>query len=151
MHYRKKFFETMLNLREVERFQKLQRIQNTAARLVTRTKKYDHITEILSSLHWLSIRQRIAFKINLLTYKTLNGLAPPYLTDLITPYSPCRTLRSSSKNLVKPPSRRPRTAYGRRSFSEAAYTEWNKLPQHVKTASSVESFKARLKTFLFTQ
>ncbi|PIK46400.1 putative lethal(3)malignant brain tumor-like protein 3-like [Apostichopus japonicus] len=129
---------------------KLQRIQNTAARLVTRTKKYDSISEIMSGLHWLSIRQRIAFKINLLTFKCLHGLAPPYLTDLITRYNPCRSLRSSSQNLIKPPSRRPRTAYGRRSFVEAAHTEWNILPQHIRTASSVDNFKTKLKTHLFT-
>ena len=130
---------------------KLQRIQNTAARLVTRTKKYDSISAIIRGLHWLSIRQRIAFKINLLTFKALNGLAPPYLSELITPYAPSRSLRSSSQNLIKPPTRRPRTAYGQRSFMEAAHREWNNLPQHARLASSIDVFKTKLKTFLFNQ
>ena len=130
---------------------KLQRVLNTAARLVTRTKKFDSISNIMSGLHWLSIRQRIIFKINLLTFKCLNGLSPSYLMDLITRYTPDRSLRSSSHNRIKPPSRRPRTAYGRRSFTEAAHREWNNLPIHVRTATSIDNFKTKLKTHLFTQ
>ena len=105
----------------------------------------------MRELHWLPIRKRIAFKINLLTYKALHGLAPPYIAELITPYTPYKSLRSSTQNLVKAPRRRPRTAYGRRSFAEAAYKEWNNLPGHVRRAPSVNAFKSQLKTFLFTQ
>ena len=52
---------------------KLQRVQNLAARLVTRTRKYEHITPVLMDLHWLPVEQRIKYKILLLTYKSLNG------------------------------------------------------------------------------
>ena len=62
---------------------KLQRIQNSAARLVTRSRTYDHITPILQNLHWLPIRSRIDFKILLLTYKCHHGTAPVYLQDLV--------------------------------------------------------------------
>ncbi len=55
---------------------KLQIVQNAAARVLTRSRKYDHITPILQSLHWLPIKFRISYKILLLTYKALNGLAP---------------------------------------------------------------------------
>ena len=60
-----------------------QRIQNTAARLVTLSRKSEHITPILRSLHWLPIHHRITFKVLLLTYKILHGQAPKYLSDLI--------------------------------------------------------------------
>ncbi len=55
---------------------KLQIVQNAAARVLTRSRKYDHITQILQSLHWLPIKFRISYKILLLAYKALNGLAP---------------------------------------------------------------------------
>ena len=57
---------------------KLQKIQNHSARIITKKRKYDHITPVLKSLHWLPIKQRIIFKVAILTFKTLNGLAPNY-------------------------------------------------------------------------
>ena len=76
---------------------KLQRLQNTAARLIKGAKKNDHIMPILEELHWLPIRYRIQFKILLLVYKCLHGLAPQYLTELIKLRCPPRTLRSSNR------------------------------------------------------
>ncbi len=61
---------------------KLQIVQNAAARVLTRSRKYDHITPILQSLHWLPIKFGIGYKILLLAYKALNDLAPAYLTSL---------------------------------------------------------------------
>ncbi len=60
---------------------KLQIVQNAAARVLTRSRKYDHITPILQSLHWLPIKFCICYKLLLLTYKALNDLAPAYLTN----------------------------------------------------------------------
>ena len=71
---------------------KLQRIQNAAARLVSLTKKRDHITPVLFQLHWLPVRQRIIFKLLRLTFKTLNGQSAAYISDLVTLYQPQRTL-----------------------------------------------------------
>jgi len=73
----------------------LQRIQNSAARLVTLTSRSDHILPILKKLHWLTIPNRIKFKVLLLTYKALHGLAPEYLTSLLKPYKQTRNLRST--------------------------------------------------------
>ena len=81
--------------------QKLQRAQNAAARLIKLSRKYDHITPHLMDLHWLPIEYRIQFKILLLTYKTLNGLAPSYLSDLLQRYAPVRNLRSFSAFLLQ--------------------------------------------------
>ena len=67
---------------------KIQRIQNSAARLVTRTRSSDHITPVLRTLHWLPVKYRIMYKILLLTYKCMHGLAPEYLNDLIKVYKP---------------------------------------------------------------
>ncbi|KAK0149146.1 hypothetical protein N1851_010331 [Merluccius polli] len=77
-------------------------VQNAAARLLTRTRKYDHITPILSSLHWLTVKARSDVKVLLLIYKILHGLAPSYLKDRIIPYCPSRPLRSSGAGLSIP-------------------------------------------------
>ncbi|XP_071804869.1 uncharacterized protein [Asterias amurensis] len=74
---------------------KLQRVQNSAARLITRTRSLEPITPILRNLHWLPVKSRIVFKLLTLTYKCKNGSAPDYLQDLIQHYHPPRKLRSS--------------------------------------------------------
>ncbi len=79
---------------------KLQVVQNAAARVLTRSRKYDHITPILQYLHWLPIKFHISYKILLLAYKGLNGLAPAYLTSLLSRYNPSRSLRSQNSGLL---------------------------------------------------
>ena len=65
---------------------------NSTARLVSLSRKADHITPLLIDLHWLPVEQRINFKVLLFTYKIVNGLAPSYLNDLLFPYVPRRAL-----------------------------------------------------------
>ena len=127
---------------------KLQCIQNTAARIESKTKKSQHITPVLLSLHWLPIHKRIVFKLLLLTYKALNGQAPSYILDMLTKYKPSRNLRSGTKYLLTVP-RSNTKSYGDRSFQVAAAELFNKLPMELKTAVSTNSFKAQLKTYLF--
>ena len=79
---------------------KLQHVQKAGARLISLSRKHEHITPISLNLHWLPIRYRIVFKILLITYKALNNLAPSYIRDLLTPYIPSLQLHSSSKNLL---------------------------------------------------
>jgi len=61
----------------------LQLLQNSAARVLTRTRGREHITPVLKSLHWLPVCFRIEFKVILVVYKCLNGLWPSYLSDLL--------------------------------------------------------------------
>ena len=107
-----------------------------------------NITPVLFNLHWLPVNQRIIFKILLITYKALNNLAPSYICDLLTSYTPSRQLRSSFKHLLVSPSYNLKT-YGARSFSVAAPSLWNTLPSEIRNAQSVSVFKRRLKTLLF--
>ncbi len=79
---------------------KLQMVQNAAARVLTRTRKYEHISPVLSTLHWLLIKHRIDFKILLITYKSLNGLAPQCLSYLLLHYSPPHPLRAQNSNII---------------------------------------------------
>ena len=125
----------------------LQRVQNVAARIVARTNKFSNIT-FMYNLHWLTVRYRIIFKILLLTYRCLHGLAPPYLIELITPYHQARPLCSSSPKLLEIPKTKLKT-YGDRSFLYAAAFEWNKLPLEIKNSVCIGTFKTRLKTHLF--
>ncbi len=71
----------------------LQLIQNAAARILTRTRKSEHITPVLRSLHWLPVTFRMDFKVLLLVYKSLNGLGPKYSADMLPEYKPNRPLR----------------------------------------------------------
>ncbi len=75
---------------------KLQMVQNAAARVLTRTRKYDHISLVLSTLHWLPINHSIDLKNLLITYKALSGLALQYLSELLSHYSPPRPLHSQN-------------------------------------------------------
>lgn len=125
----------------------LQLVQNAAARVLTKTKKCEHITPILKSLHWLPVCQRIDFKIMLLTYKSLHGLGPKYLTDMLPLHKPSRPLRSSETNLLIIP--RVNTKHGEAGFSYYATNSWNKLPEDLRLAPTLTAFKTRLKTFMF--
>ncbi len=85
---------------------RLQLVQNAAARLLTRSYKRDHITPVLQSLHWLPGRYRVDFKIVLIVYKSLNGMAPSYISDLLIEHNVTRSLRSSNQRLVFIPKTR---------------------------------------------
>lgn len=128
---------------------RLQLVQNAAARLLTGTRKYESITPILFKLHWLPVKFRIDFKILLFVYKALNNLAPQYLTDLLCPYTPSRTLRSSDHCLLIVPRSRLKKR-GDRAFAAAGPKLWNSLPLYIRLAPSVSIFKSSLKTFLFS-
>ena len=127
---------------------KLQSVQNSAARLVMRTKKNDHITPVLRSLHWLPIRARIDFKVLVLVFKALHNQAPDYIAELISKYNPIRSLRSSDQLLLNVPPVKTKT-YGDRCFSVYSSRLWNTLPLRVKQSETLGIFKSQLKTYLF--
>ena len=129
---------------------RLQRILNTAARILCKIPKFDHISKTLLDLHWIPIQQRILFKILILTYQAYHKTAPQYLCDLIMPYSNARCLRSDNMSLIAPCHPRAKLqSYGERSFQHAAPTEWNKLPLLIRESPSLDIFKTQLKMFLF--
>ncbi|XP_061443806.1 uncharacterized protein LOC133365612 isoform X9 [Rhineura floridana] len=133
--------------------QKLQLVQNAAARLVTGTRWSEHIKPILSCLHWLPVCFRAQFKVLVLTYKALHGLGPQYLMERLSRYEPTRTLRSRSKALLQVPTPREarRVATRERAFSVVAPKLWNDLFDEVHLAPTLLSFRRQVKTFLFSQ
>ena len=127
---------------------RLQRVQNSAVRLVVCTSRYVSATRVLKALHWLAVRYRIEFKIAALTYRCIYGLATSYLAELVTPYVPSRELRSTdSCTLAFLKTKQDR--YGRRSFSYAAPKVWNSLPLYLRTSPTFRKFYSDLKTHLF--
>ena len=101
--------------------QKLQTVQNTAARLICNMNKFDHITPILVKLHWLPVRYRKNFKILLITFKVIRGLATKYLSELLTCKTKCiYNLRSTSEILLQQPRIKTLCTLGDRSFTVAA-------------------------------
>src|SRR4029434_6027042 len=112
-------------------------------------KKYEHISPVLASLHWLPVKSRIDFKVLLLTYKALKDLAPNYLKELVVPYCPPRPLRSQSAGLLVI-TRISKNRVGRRACSYRAPLLWNNLPASIRDADTLPIFKSRLKTFLFS-
>ena len=131
---------------------RLQSVQNAAARLVYGLRRYDHVTGALASLHWLRVAERIQFKIAVLTYRALHDSAPRYLSDFVRVADvPGRQrLRSASTNsVIVSPSRL--STIGDRRFPVAGAKIWNSLPSDVTSAPSLLTFRRRLKTFLFRQ
>ena len=128
---------------------KLQGVQNAAARVIACLSKFDHISDTLKELHWLPVEQRIIFKINLICFKILNNLAPDYLVDLIHVYEPARYLSSASDKwrlVIEPYNLK---TYGLRAFSVIAPILLNDLPIDIRSIDDVNKFKSKLKTFLF--
>ena len=129
---------------------RVQRIQNTAARLVVGARSRDPISPILHSLHWLPVEKRVMFKILIMCFKALNNLSPSYITELVNQHTPARTLRSSSQCLLSVQPVKTHT-YGNRPFSASAPVLWNSLPMGIRKIPSFEMFKTALKTYFFSQ
>ena len=128
---------------------RLQKVINAAARVVCLVPKFDHITPTLMRLHWLPLKQRVIFKIVLLVYKALHGLAPKYICDMLTyKQSSNYSLRSDEQVLLHVPTTR-RKSFGDRAFLKAGPTLWNLLPYEIRFSPSLDSFKINLKTFLY--
>ena len=123
-------------------FNKLQRAQNYAARLVCGfPSRLLATSSLLKNLHWLSIKQRIYFKLLLLVHTFFIGLAPQYFCEILL--VKCETERLLYLKFMN-------TTSGKRSFEYAACRLWNRLPLHVRTLNDSEQFKNNIKTILFT-
>ena len=83
-----------------------------------------------------------------MVYKSLNNLGPDYLSDLVSFYTPGRTLRSENKQHLVIPKTRLKT-FGDKAFEKYAPVLWNDLPIYVRSAPTLSCFKKSLKTFLF--
>ena len=129
----------------------LQRIQNTTARILTKCgdRNYPSIN-LLKKLHWLPVRQRITYKILILTFKAYHKTALQYtsICDLIIARTYNRAVRSNNSFALVVPVIKLKH-YGERSFSYAAPVEWNKLDIEIRSLSNLETFKKKLLNFAY--
>ena len=138
-----------INLPKKDIYQ-LQKLQNYAARTILKRPIREHATPMLKELHWLPIHARIEYKVAILIFKCLNGLAPSYLSNMISIYSPSRALRSANSLLLTHSSSNYKRL-GDRAFSVYAPCLWNRLPLHLRKINNLNSFKTNLKTYLFNE
>ena len=130
---------------------RLQSVQNAAARLIFGVSRQVHITPLLRSLHWLRDPERIAFRLAVLVYCCLHGTAPVYLSaDLlrVSDVGSRQRLRSATTSALVG-RRTQRSTIGDRAFAAAAPAVWNSLPEDVRTSTSLQLFRRRLKSELF--
>jgi Reverse transcriptase (RNA-dependent DNA polymerase)/Endonuclease-reverse transcriptase len=137
-----------------ENIHRLQLVQNSLARLVTGTRKFDHITPVLAKLHWLPVSHRITYKIAVITHKILSTSQPGYLFCSIhrrqLPDTVATTRSTAHNHLTLPNIRNFRSEFSRRGFSNSAPAIWNNLPSDITdTSVSRDVFVKRLKTHLF--
>jgi len=139
----------------MKRRDKLQRVLNAAARVVSDTRKFDRgLASLLhGELHWLDVQKRVTYRMGVMVYRCLHGQAPRYLANhLITASGIASRLRLRSANrhqLVVPRCRL--NTYGRWAFSIAGPTVWNSLPDELRDpVCGSDSFKQFLKTILFS-
>ena len=132
-------------------YDKLQRIQNRAARLVVRQRVAHgqtlHLMPVLQRLHWLPVRQRVIYKLCLQVFKCLHGTAPSYLMELLHLHTRDRRLRPAS--LLQLALCPPKRGVGRAGFRVAGPAAWNTLPPSLRAADSLLGFKKQLKTYLW--
>ena len=120
--------------------QKLQKVQNAAARLIYKLPKHSSVSDVIEELHWLRVEQRCIYKILLIVYKHFSSTSPSFLSSLLEISNlETKMLKCTYYN----------TKYGRRAFRYTAPRLWNKLPQDLRTEESINTFKKKLKTFLF--
>jgi len=132
--------------------EKLQKVQNNSARLITKAPKGHHITPLLRSLHWFPVRSRIYYKIACICFSFFHGTGPAYLSEMLTKYSNLPSLRSASdSNKLSNPKRGSKsTNYGfDRSFKYQGPLVWGKIPQRIRDSQSPSAFRTSLKTHLF--
>jgi len=135
----------------VSQFSRLQSVLHAAARLIYGVRRHDHVTPLLQQLQWLSVSERVNFKLCVVVYRCLHGIGPEYFSEdfrLVSEIHSRQRLRSASTTDVVVPVTR-RSSLDDRAFPVAGARVWNALPPSVTSAPSLSSFRRLLKTFLF--
>ena len=127
---------------------RLQRVQNVLARVVAQAPPTISSVYIWCDLRWLPVNHCISYKLSLLTWKVLHTVEPSYLSELISPYVPAQTLRSSNTCLLAIPTG-VTSLFSSRSFSTSAPSTWNSLPVHIHSLENLSTFKRQLKSHFF--
>ena len=119
---------------------RLQRLQNSCARVIYGARRRDHVSGLMKDLHWLPVRLRIIFKVLCLIFKCLQGTAPSYLSDILP--------ETRENRFVRIP--RTKSTYGDHAFCRFGPIYWNALPNRLIHCGTINNFKAQLKHYLFS-
>jgi len=122
--------------------QRLQRVQNRAARLVLSAPPRSSSLPLLQQVHWLPIEARVSYKLCCLMFRVVHGTAPSYLTELCEPCLDSRLRSTSRGDFIIPRSNR--------HLAVAAPSAWNQLPANIRNCSTLATFLTKLKAHLFT-
>ena len=128
---------------------KLQSAQNFTARIVTGTRKYDHVTPVLQFLRWLPVQDMFNLRDATMAFKCIKGLAPPYLCEKFEFRSELHNINTRYRNDLNIPLYT--SASGQRTFHFRAVTLWNNLPNNIKDIDTLSSFKREYKRILLDQ
>ena len=144
------YISTLHGLTDLQ-IRRLQKVQNSAARLITGSKSSDHVTPVLKQLHWLPVTQRLDYKLLSMIFKTKSNQAPSYMymMEMVEWRKPLRRLRSGNVDQYKVPQ--CERSWGDRSFCIAAPLAWNALPSDLKLSSSIRTFQQKLKTLVMNK
>ena len=126
--------------------EKLQKVQNFAARIITGTQKYEHITPILKQLNWLPVSDMVKYFVGVLTFKCLNGLAPDYLNSYFQERLSLHDRNTRNKQKLNIPAYR--SAAGQRTFEYQAVSLWNSLPCNITVHDNCKDFKSNFYNYL---
>ena len=136
---------------------RLQSIQNSAARIVTNLSKFTRTTPILRKLHWLPVQFRSEFKLATLVYKFIHTGFPKYLALYLSTYHNTYNTRRSQNvaNFLNVPKFQPKIHKSTKqfgfSFAFDALTVWNSLPEDICASPTINSFRKKLKTYLYAK
>ena len=125
---------------------KLQAVQNFACRIITNTNKFDHITPALYKIGWLPVKEHLDYRDIIMSYKCMNGLAPPYLCELFNKRAQIHDRVTGNIELLHIPL--CNTASGQRSFRFRAVRLWNNLDNELKQLP-FDTFKKKIKANMF--
>ena len=131
--------------------QPMQKVQNTAARLILRAPRHQNCTPLLQQLHWLPISEQIKYKTACMCYNAVTGSTPSYLSELLHLYSPSRSLRSLSDTGMLKIQCFNHKIHCFCVFSHFDPHIWNNIPQDIRHSATLSSFKSQLKTLLFSE
>ena len=123
---------------------KIQKLQNRAARIITQSSYYTSASSLLEELEWDNVSTRWKKQKEILMFKTLNNRAPEYLRNLFIDRNTHYNLRNAGGKLNLP---RPRTDYLKRSFSYGGAQLWNNLPESIRTIKSFKNFKKAIQNY----
>ena len=136
---------------------RLQSIQNSAARIVTNSSKYPRITVVLNELHWLPIQFRSEFKLATLVYKFIHTGFPKYFAPHLSTYCTTYNTRRSQSvtNFLNVPKFQPTIHKSTKQFGFSfvfdAHIVWNSVPEDIRASPTIASFRKKLKTYLYTK